>query len=106
MLLRDIERILPRTRILVDLRSGPPTASKSQDEVLLLLEAAAVSHLLHRQVFPVKQLLCLQHAPFDDHRAQVHAREHLECIVQQPMFYVEQQGDVAGPLCLGLANSF
>ena len=56
MLLRDIERILPRTRILVDhviavakqfarpvrLRSGSPSSAECQDEVLLTLEAAAI----------------------------------------------------------------
>ena len=117
MLLRDVERSLPRMIVLVDhviavaeqfastvrLRSGSPTSSECQDKVLLTLEAAAMGHLLHRQALVVEQILCLHHSPFDDHRAQVHAREHLECIVQHAMFYVEQQGDIARPLCPGLA---
>ncbi len=109
MLLRDVECSLPRMIVLVDhviavaeqlarpvrLRSGSPTSTERQDKVLLTLEAAAMGHLSHRQALVVEQIPGLHHSPFDDHRAQVHAREHLECIVQLPMFHVEEQGDIA-----------
>ena len=104
MFLRDVERSLPRMIILVDhviavteqlarpvrLRSGSPTSTESQDKVLLTLEATAMGHLSHRQALVVEQILGLHHSPLDDHRAQVHARQHLECIVQHAMFYVEE----------------
>ncbi len=109
MLLRDVERSLPRMIVLVDhiiavaeqlarpvcLWSGSPPSSECQDKVLLTLKAAAMGHLSHRQALVVEQILGLHHTPLDEHRAQVHAREHLEGIVQLPMFYVEQQCDIA-----------
>ncbi len=104
MFLRDVECSLPRMIVLVDhviavaeqlarpirLRSGSPTSAECQDKVLLTLEAAAMGHLSHRKALVVEQILGLHHSPLDDHRAQVHACEHLEGIVQLPMFYVEQ----------------
>ena len=109
MLLRDVERSLPRMIVLVDhiiavaeqlarpvrVRSGSPPATECQDKVLLTLEAAAMGYLSHRQALVVEQILGLHHSPLDDHRAQVYAREHLEGIVQLPMFYVEEQCDIA-----------
>ena len=118
MLLCNFERILPRTIVLVDhiisvaeqlarpvrLRSGSPPSAKSQDEVLLLLEAAAIGHLLHRQALVVEQVLGLHHSPLDDQRTQVHAREQQERIIQETTVCVEEQGDVSRTLCPGLAN--
>ena len=109
MFLRDIKCSLSRMIVLVDhviavaeqlarpvrLRSGSPPSAECQDKVLLTLEAASMGYLSHRQALIVEQILCLHHSPLDDHRAQVHTREHLECIVQLPMFYVEEQGDIA-----------
>ena len=109
MFLRDIKCCLPRMIVLVDhviavaeqfarpvrLRSCSPPSTECQDKVLLTLEAAAMGHLQYRQTLVVEQILCLHHSPLDDHCAQVHTREHLECIVQLPMFYVEQLCDIA-----------
>ena len=117
MLLRDVERSLPRMMILVDhviavaeqfarpvrLRSGSPPSTECQNKVLLTLEAAAMSHLQHRQAFIVEQILCLQHSPLDDHRAQVHTCEQQERIIQETSVCVQKQCDVSRALCSGLA---
>ena len=118
MFLRDVEGSLPRMIILVDcvitiaeqlarsvrLRSGSPPSAECQDKVLLTLEAAAMGHLSHRQALVVEQILCLLHSPLDDHRAQVHAREQQERIIQEPSVCVQEQSDVSRALCPGLAN--